>query len=78
MFAAIVTGVAFGLRRFAGAEVSAGGKVPGFAFGAEVGAEEGGIGTVFHDAMACFASFGLAGEASFFAGAGETDRCGRD
>lgn len=43
--------------------------MPGFALGAEVGAEEGGVGSAFLDAGAGFLGGGLAGEAAFPAGA---------
>lgn len=73
LVAAIATCVAGGAGGFAGAEVFGGGEVPGFALGAEVGAEERGVRAVALDAIAGLAGVGLAAVTGFPAGAGETD-----
>ena len=73
--AAIAAGVAGGAGGFAGADVFGGGEVPGFALGAEVGAEERGVRSVALDAVAGLAGVGLAAVAGFPAGAGEADGC---
>lgn len=72
---AIVAGVAGGAGGFAGADVFGGGEVPGFALGAEVGAEERGVRAVAFDAVAGLAGVGLAAVAGFPAGAGEAKGC---
>lgn len=74
--AAIAAGVAGSAGGFAGADVFGGGEVPGFALGAEVGAEERGVRTVALDAVAGLAGVGLAAVTGFPAGAGEADGCG--
>ena len=71
--AAIATGVAGGAGGFTGADVLGGGEVPGFALGAEVGAEERGVRAVALDAVAGLAGVGLAAVAGFPAGTGEAD-----
>lgn len=73
--AAIATGVAGGAGGFARADVFSGGEVPGFALGAEVGAEERGVRSVTLDAIAGLAGVGLAAVTGFPAGAGAADGC---
>jgi hypothetical protein len=74
--AAIAAGVAGGAGGFAGADVFGGGEVPGFALGAEIGAEERGEAAVALDAVAGLAGVGLAAVTGFPAGAGEADGWG--
>lgn len=76
MVAAIAAGVAGGTGGFAGADVFGGSEVPGFALGAEVGAEKRGVRAVALDAVAGLAGVGLAAVTGFPAGSGETDGCG--
>ncbi len=76
LVAAIAAGVAGGAGGFAGADVFCGGEVPGFALGAEVGAEERGVRAVALDSVAGLAGVGLAAVAGFPAGAGEADGWG--
>ncbi len=75
MVAAIAAGVAGGAGGSAGTDVFCGGEVPGFALGAEVGAEERGVRAVTLDAVAGLAGVGLAAVTGFPAGARETDGC---
>ena len=76
LIAAIAAGVAGGAGGFAGADVFGGGEMPGFALGAEVGAEERGVRAVALDAVAGLAGVGLAAVTAFPAGAGEADGWG--
>ncbi len=50
--------------------------MPGFALGAEVGAEERGVRAVALDAVASLAGIGFAAVTGFPAGTGEADGCG--
>lgn len=73
MIAPFVTGVAFGLGGLFGELVFAGGEVPGFALGAEIGAEKRGVRSVTLDAVTGLPCLGLAGVTGFPAWAGVTE-----